>query len=180
MAFGSKKKAREEQALKDTALTTQTAATAPDEFEARQRARALRFDKWQSGESGPVNIHNMPDAGVPMALFKNAKAVSDAGRVGTGLGTMTEGANPNFVAARNQEAQMTRDTNASGMLEDYVDNATTANNAMMGNLAGIGNTRNMSLYQIAVDRLNNYERNKKPSFLKQLAFSMMTGAASAI
>lgn len=193
MASGNKGQQQNENAYKaasDQALLDAKAATAkaaePDPLEARRRARVLAIDKWQSGESGPIDVRNMPGNDVNMALFNDSLKVHDAGRVGGGMGTMGESVNPNFTAALDKEHEMTRHLAASGALEGSVDNALAQNNAELTGLYQIGDQRNMNIagmennaYQAAANRDLQYKlRPKQPNFFRQLAMQFAQGAGT--
>lgn len=183
--MGSKSKGRqEESALKQAALESkqkadsaiQTASNA-DPLEERLRARTTALDKWRMGESGPIDVRNMPGGGTAISLFNEAKQSRDAGRIGRGYGTLSDGANPNYSAALGKEMDLERDLNAAGGLENYVSNELNQNDARMAGLAGMGNSRNMNIAGMlnsdansSQDRYMSYlTRPKPPSFLKQLA-----------
>lgn len=176
--MASSKGRKEENALKQAALQSQTKAETPDPAEQAVREATMNRFNWAQGKNGPIDVRNMPGGGVGMSLFKDAKMARDAGRVGTGLGTLSDGANPNFTAALDKENQLERDLNASGMLEGYVEDTIAGDEGKLLGLGQTGNARNMSLYEMAVQRLMNYQNNKKPSFLKQLALGAAQGAGS--
>src|ERR1051325_10218616 len=122
--------------LKNLATTSRTGADAaiatasqPDEIEARRRAHAIALDKWRNGESGPIDVRNMPGGGVDIALFYDALKVNDANRVGRGVGSLSGNANPNYIAALNKENELERHKLASGALESNVENELAANDA---------------------------------------------------
>lgn len=186
MAFGTKNKGRsdtdnyfrnlaeQDRGSADTALNT---AAQPDALEARQRDHALALDKWSRGESGPIDVRNMPDGGVNMGLFNDATQVHDAGRVGRGVGSMSGTANPNFVASLNKENEMERHKMASGLLEQNVQGELAANNAQMTDLSQMANARNMNVAGMRENRYGQERGNelryllrpKQPNFFKQLA-----------
>jgi hypothetical protein len=135
-----------------------TAAT-PDPMEQRRRDYLMSVDDWRTGKSGPIDVRNLPGGGVGMSLRQEAMKSHDAGRLGRGLATLSDGASPSYSADLDKEMQLERDLAGAGALEDYVDNS-----------------RNMSLYDAANSRtqqaygnLQNYRQNKQPSFFKQLA-----------
>jgi hypothetical protein len=162
-----------------------TAAGKADPLEDRRRAQVLAFDKWQSGESGPMDVLNMPGGGTAIDLFKNAKRARDAGRIGRGYGLLGDNANPNFSASLDKEMQLERDVNASGALEQNVEDSIAGNNAELYGLAGAADSRNLSIAGLrssadegAQNRYTQYLlRPKQPSFLKQLALSAIGGAS---
>lgn len=186
MAFGTKNKGRSDtdnymrnlaegsRASSDMAIGK---AAAPDPLEERRRTRALALDKWANGESGPIDVRDMPGGGVNLALFEDAKKVNDAGRMGRGVGSMSGNANPNYVAKLNQENEMRRHEMASGALEGSVNDALNFNNAEMGNLTNIGNARNMNIANLQEGRYENERdrelryllRPKQENFFKTLA-----------
>src|SRR6185369_7724855 len=117
-------------------------ASKPDELEQRRRDHTLAVDKWRNGESGPIDVRNMPGGGVDMALYNDAKSVHDANRIGRGVGSMSDGANPNFKAALDKESELERHKFASGLLEQNVNNELAANDAEMTGLYQTANARN--------------------------------------
>jgi hypothetical protein len=152
-----------------------TAAT-PDPMEQRRRDYLMSVDDWRTGKSGPIDVRNLPGGGVGMSLRQEAMKSHDAGRLGRGLATLSDGASPSYSADLDKEMQLERDLAGAGALEDYVDNTLSGVDAEMGNWANVGNSRNMSLYDAANSRtqqaygnLQNYRQNKQPSFFKQLA-----------
>jgi hypothetical protein len=161
----------------DASLVT---ASQPDEIEAMRRKHAMDLWRWQQGESGPIDVRNMPGGGVDIALFNDALKVNDANRVGRGVGSMSGTANPNFVAALNKENEMERHKFASGALEGNVNDALAANNAEMTGLYQTANARNMGIagmregrYESDQDRYLRYlmSREARPSFLRTLSQS---------
>lgn len=191
--MGSKDKGRQqEDALKAAAAAAAaksdaavTIAAAPDPLEERRRARVLAIDKWDTGESGPKDIRNLPGGDTSIALFNAAKQAHDAGRIGRGYGTLSDGANPTYVASLDKEMGLERDLAASGALEDNVNSTLEGNKAEMYGLSEIGNSRNMGIAglrssadQAAQDRYTQFlMRPKQPSFLKQLALAGISGAS---
>jgi len=189
------RKQREQQAeddLKKQAIAAQTAtadaiakASAPTEFEKNRTAAVNQFNNWQSGAAGPIDVRNMPGGAVPLNLFEQAKQAHDANRIGRGFGTMTGGANQNYVAQLGQENQLERDLSASGALEGNVNQAMANNSAEGYNLTGMQNQQNMQIANMQTGReqagsdryLNFLQRPRQPSFLKQLALSAMGGAS---
>lgn len=158
------------------ANAAEKAAATPDPFEQRRRDYLMSVDDWRTGKSGPIDVRNMPGGAVGLALRQEAMKAHDAGRLGRGLATLSDGANPNFSAALDKETQLQRDLEGAGQLEDYVDNTLAGVDAEMGNWAGVGNSRNMTLYNTAANQaqqaygnLQSYRQNKSPSFFKQLA-----------
>lgn len=174
-------------AAADTAVAK---AAEPDPLEARRREQVLALDKWKTGESGPIDVRNMPGGAVPMGLFKDALQVHDAGRIGRGSGTLNENVNPNFTAALDKENERDRHLYASGQLEENVDNTIAANDAELGNLYQIGNARNMNVagmregrYENDQDRFTRYlMRPKQPNFFRTLAMKWLSpeGVGAAI
>lgn len=197
MASGSKGREQQASALQTAATTATTKATAAtdeaakaDPLEERRRKFVLDFDKWQSGESGPIDVRNMPGHDVAIGLYNDAKTSRDAGRVGRGLASLSSNANPNFAASLDKEMDLERGINASGMLENTVDDAITDNKAELTGLYTTANNRRLSaagLYQGAANAANNnyysylsYLNSRKPSFLKQLALGGIGGAAGQL
>lgn len=194
MASGKKAEQRNEDSYNAASTAASTAANAaiataaqPDELEQRRRDQALKFDKWRTGESGPIDVRNMPGADVAMGLFNDSLSVHDANRVGRGYGSLSSNANPNYVAALDKENEMTRHLNASGALEANVDNAMGQNDMEMGRLGDIANQRNMGIAGLqsnrsesAADRLLRYQlRPKQPNFFRELAMNAARGAGGA-
>jgi hypothetical protein len=191
--MGTKKKGPSELELYQQAQAAQTRANAaaeaaakPDPLEQRQRDYALSLDKWRMGESGPIDVRNMPGSGVGMSLFSEAKRSRDAGRIGRGLASLSDGANPNFAASLDKEMQLERDTRASGILEGYVDDTLGALDNKMTGLASMGNARSMGLAGLfnsmadsAYGRYSDYRKSKRPSFFKQLLMGFAGNANSA-
>lgn len=156
-------------------------ASTPDPLEERRRTYLTNFDKWRMGESGPIDVRNMPGAGLGISLFNEAKQSRDAGRLGRGLATLADGANPNFATALDKEMQMERDVNASGQLEDYVAGANEDVDREMLGVAQMGNQRRMTLAELASslargassDYTSWLSRPKQPGFLKSLALGAL-------
>lgn len=170
----------------DTAIAT---ASQPDELEARRRAHAIALDKWRSGESGPIDVRNMPGGGVDIALFNDALKVNDANRIGRGVGSMSGNANPNFIAALNKEHELERHKAASGALEGNVNAALAANDAEMTGLYQTANARNLAVagmqegrYESEQDRYLRYlmSREARPSFLRTLSQSFASSLGNSL
>lgn len=194
--FGSKNKGKEqENAYKAAAATSLTpadqalnVASKPDELEQRRRDHVLALDKWEHGESGPVDVRNMPGGGVDMALFNDAKSVHDSGRIGRGVGSMSGNANPNFVTALNKENELERGKFASGLLEQNVTDKLNAKDEEMTGLYGTANARNMNVAGMREGRYQNAEqrslqyllRPKTPNFFQQLAGTFAQTAGSGL
>lgn len=195
--FGSKQRAKDQadaqnmlkslaakdQVKADTAVDT---ASAPDSITQRLINKATSLDDWETGKSGPIDIRSMPGAGPQIALFEAAKKQSDAGRIGRGLNTVGEGANPNYVAKLDKENELDRNLNASGELESNVEGALGAKDAMLGNLSNVGEARNMNIAGLREGRYGNDMQNylkmvmrpREPGFLEQLAKASIGGATS--
>jgi hypothetical protein len=160
-------------------------AATPDPMEARRRDYIGKLDDWRMGKDGPIDVLNMPGGGVGMSLFREAKSARDSGRIGRGMATLSDGANPNFAASLGQEMDLERGINASGALEDHVDTTLAGVDGEMYGLAGMGNSRNMNIAQMDQNAYQNAQGNfmqylmrpKQPSFLKQLALGL-AGSAS--
>jgi hypothetical protein len=188
--MGSNNSGRQtESALKTQALNSQTTANAaiekaetPDPFEARRRAYVNKVLDWNEGVGGPPDVRDFPDKSA-MALYTDAKRVTDEGRVGKGYGTLADGGNDTYASALGKELESERSLEASGRLEEHVNNAITGAQAEAGNWAGVGNARNMSIAGMRnsnanadQDRWLQYlSRPKPPSFLKQLALGGVSG-----
>lgn len=134
--------------------------------------------------NGPLDIKNFPDQ-TGLALYNDAKAVTDAGRVGKGYGSLADGANPNYVASLDKELESDRALAASGRLENFVNSSLAGADAEAGNLSQIADARNMNIAQMRnadansdQDRWLGYvTRPRQPSFLRQLALGVAGGAA---
>lgn len=191
--MGSKSKGQEDENAFKSAATlatnnanaaTATAANA-DPLEERRRANVLALDKWENGESGPIDIRNMPGNGVDMALFNDSMQVHDAGRIGKGYGSLASNANPNFVASLDKQNEMERHLAAQGALEAGINNKLAAKNAEMSGLYTLADNRNMNIASLehnaaegAEQRNFNFKmmRRQQPNFFKTLANSFAQGA----
>jgi len=185
-----KRKQEAEDRLREATIENTKAATAalqtagkPTPWEQTQMDKAVAMQNWESGKAGPVQVRDMPGGMVDLDLYEQAKKVSDAGRIGKGFGTMSDGANPNYVAKLEHENQLQRDLAASGALESNV-NARIAESTGEGfNLANMYDTRAMNMAGLTTGReqstqqqyLNFLMRPRPPSFLRQLAMSTMQG-----
>jgi hypothetical protein len=177
------------QAQQAKANTATDAAAAADPLEEERRQRVKAFSDWESGKSGPVDVRNMPGHDIAISLFNDAKTSRDSGRVGRGLGSISSGANPNYVASLDKEMQMERDVNASGALENYVDNAVADNKAETTGLWQSADARRATAAQLYQGSANaaqngyfsylNYLNTRPPSFLKTLALSLAKTGAQA-
>lgn len=190
--MGSNKSGRQtESALQRQAMGSQaaantaiTAAEKPDPLEERRRGYVNKILDWNEGVGGPPDVRSFPDQSA-MALYTDAKRVTDAGRVGKGYGSLADGANPNYVAQLDKENELTRGLEASGRLEGHVSNAIAGAQAEAGNWAGVGNARTMNLAQMRNSNYNSDQdrylayltRPKQPSFLRQLALGVAGGVA---
>jgi hypothetical protein len=120
-----------------------------------------------------------------MALYTDAKRVTDAGRVGKGYGTLDDGANANYVASLNKELESERGLEASGRLEDFVNNSILGARAEAGDLSAAGNARSMNIAQMRNSNANSDQdrwlayltRPQQPSFFKQMALGITSGLA---
>jgi hypothetical protein len=173
-------KGRQESALQTQALNAVSKVEEPDEFEQRQRAHVLALDKWRTGEAGPLDIRNMPDGGIGIKLFRDAKQSRDAGRLGQGYGTLTDGANPNFSTALDKENQLSRDEAASGALDDYVTGTLGDLDAKMMGLSARSDSRDQAAAGLRQGIYQSFlNRPQRPSFLKQLALGFVSNAKTA-
>ncbi len=193
--MGSKDKGRaNEDALKaaaeaarrerDVALTT---AREADPLEARSRKFVTDVWDWRDGKNGPIDIRKFPDQ-TAVALYNEARKSTDAGRVGRGLATLEGGdVNPNYTAQIDREMQMERDQRAAGLLENQVDETLASADAAGGNLAAMGNARNMNIAQLMQSGYNSDQdrylsflmRPKQRGFFSSLALSLAQGAGGA-
>lgn len=188
--MGSSNSGRQtESSLKQNALNSGSLATAAiakaetaDPLEARRRARVEKILDW---DEHPTSVRYFPDQSA-IALYTDAKRITDAGRVGKGYGTLADGANSNFVASLDKEYEHERGLAASGALEEHVNNSIMGARAEAGDLSAMGNARNMNIAQM---RNSNYNadqdrwlayltRPKQDSFLKKLALGGVSGLAS--
>lgn len=135
---------------------------------------------WDTGKSGPVDVHNLPGSGVDIGLFESAKKNSDAGRIGRGFGTMGDNTNPAFTEALGKEMESDRATAASGMLEDAVQGKVAE---ARGALTGIGAQETQQSLNAAGLRANLYStylnRPRNPGLLSQF-IGGATGAAGTL
>jgi hypothetical protein len=123
-----------------------------------------------------------------MSLYDDAKRVTDAGRVGKGYGTLSDGANSNFATALDKENTLKRGEFASGELENYVDNAITGATGEAASLGAQGDATSMAIAQMlnsdsnaAQNRYVQYlSRPRQPSFLKQLALGAVGSAGGLL
>lgn len=200
MAFGSKDKGQANETAFKTAADTATAgantavatAAAPDPIEEMRRKHVIAMQNWQDGVDAagnkvPIDVRNMPGADVAMGLFNDSLKVRDAGRMGKGYGSLTSSANPNFVAAKAKEDEMTRHLAASGALEENVGNAIASNTAEETGLYQTADNRNLNIAGIQTGReqgadqryINYLMRPKPPNFFRELAMNAAKGAGAA-
>lgn len=169
------------QAAANTAITK---AEAPDPLEARRRAYVERILDFSEGKGGPPDVRNFPDQ-TAMSLYTDAKRVTDAGRVGKGYGTLSDGGNATYAAALGQELEHERGLEASGRLDDFMNSSILGARAEAGDLASVGNARSMKLAQLRNSNYNSDQdrwlaylsRPQQPSFLKSLALGAVSGLA---
>lgn len=135
----------------------------------------MKIKDWETGKSGPIDVRNMPGSDVDIGLFNDAKVSHDAGRIGKGLGTMTDGGNPLYTAALDKEMAQDRDLQASGMLENSVETKVANANAA---LTGIGTQQQQQNLNVAGLRGGLYKdylnRPIQPGFGQQLAMGAMS------
>lgn len=185
--MGSNNGRREQDELRARALAAENRANEaikkaeqPDPFEQRRREYITKILDYREGKNGPPRVRDFPDQ-MGIALYNDAKQSKDAGRVGRGYGTLADGANPNFSAALDKEMTLERDQRASGMLESYISDALNAADVESGNLAAMGNARNMNIASMRNSNFNSSEdrylqmlmRPRQPSFLKQFALGAL-------
>lgn len=181
-----------EDALKTAALASGAKADASidaaekvDPLTQRRRDYVTKILSWRD-DGKPLDVREFPDQ-TGMALYSDAKRVTDAGRVGQGYGTLSDGANPTYSAALDKELEQERSLEASGRLDQYVTNALAGADAEAGNLGSAATAQRMQIagmrsgnYNAAQDRYVNYlMRPKQPSFLKQLALGFMQNGVTA-
>jgi hypothetical protein len=179
--MGTKNSGRQQQqdALKTVAQTKAAEAEQPDPLEDAQRARVQALEAWRSGTNGPPDVRNMPDQ-VGISLYKQARETTDAGRIGRGLNTLGEGANPNFTAALDKEDELERNLNASGQLEGYVSDRLDDLDAKELGLSARSDARRSAAADRAAQAYQAYvNRPRQPSFLKQLALGAISNAGLA-
>lgn len=171
--------AMQEQQAFNAALTK---AETPDPLTQRLRDYVKKILDYRDGTSGPQDVRAFPDQ-TAMDLYTSAKKVTDAGRVGKGYGTLSDGANPAFATELDKENDLKRGEFASGMLEDYVNNAITGATGEAAQLGAGADATNMAVagmlnsdYNAAEGRYVNFlMRPKPPSFLRQLALGAAGG-----
>src|SRR5467141_563436 len=117
---GDKAQNQQANTMLGAANTAADKAGQEDEATRKMREYWQSIVDWDTGKSGPIDVHNLPGSGVDIGLFENAKVQRDAGRVGRGLGTAGDNVNPGFLAALDKELATQRDIEASGRLEDVV------------------------------------------------------------
>lgn len=193
MAFGSKDKGRDNEdyfrKLADQDRTTKDAAVAvaakPTEAGTRIERNALALDDWEhgigpDGQAAPIDVHNLPAGGPMLEIYKQGQMMTDAGRQGRGLSSVTDGANPNFSAALDRESEDSRKLFAQGQLEDSVNRAIEGKNAALGYLDSSGTNKNLAIaglqqsgYDSDSNRFLTYlmQRENRPSFLRTLTQS---------
>ena len=171
MAFGSKNKGPSEGTLVAQAQAANTTAGTVDPLQEAKRKRDAAFEAWRSGENGPVDVYKMPGADVGIDLFKKAKESSDAGRIGRGLGSLADGANPNFNLALGQENQLERDLAAKGAFENYVSGQLAQHDDAVQQDYTNRENHNFSYAGLTQNALTQYRQTRTPSFLKQLALA---------
>lgn len=151
----------------------------------KERNYWMAIKDWQmgvgaDGKKVAVDVRNIPGGDVDIGLYNAAKQSHDQNRIGTGIGTATDNANPTFSAARDKETEMEKSLNASGMLEGVVENK--VNNADAA-LTGLGTQQANQNLQVAGLRNQAYNtflnRPQGNSFLQQLALAGLSGASSA-
>ncbi|HEY9405804.1 MAG TPA: hypothetical protein VIQ24_24350 [Pyrinomonadaceae bacterium] len=177
---------READRARTEAAAARQQVAAPDEFEVARRNRARALEDWRNGILGPVDVRRMPGSDVAMGLFRDSLQARDAGRIGRGLGVLNDGANPAYSAALGKELDAERHLQASGQLEGNVEQLMGQHDSDTQNLAQVGNSRRSLIAQLAAEaqrdaaeRLNQHRATARPSFLRQMALSAISGAAGA-
>lgn len=174
MASGGSGK-KEESALKTVADTKAAEAEKVDPLEEEVRRNVTAMNDWKTGKSGPLDIRAMPDQ-TGMALYADSKRVTDARRVGRGVNSMGEGANPNHVAALDREFELERGERASAMLEGFVEDKVGDLDTKMMGLAARSDSRRGAAADRAAQAYQSFlQRPKQPSFMKSLATSLVGG-----
>jgi hypothetical protein len=164
---------QQEAALEAAATSAQNKASASNPYFDKVAAHLSALDDWRSGKLGPIDVRNMPDSGVAIDLFNKAKESTDAGRVGRGYGTLSDGGNADFAARLGQENDMTRSLAASGGLENYVQGELSGLDSGLMGLSGAETARDSSAASLALSRLNTlYQKPKQGNFLKDLALGL--------
>jgi hypothetical protein len=170
---------QKESALLQAAQDKSAAAETVDPNEAAVAARVKAWEDWRSEVGGPPDVRNMPDQ-IGISLYRDARSSSDAGRVGRGLNTLGEGANPNFTASLEHEDQLERDLNASGQLEGFVSDRLGDLDAKELGLAARSDARRSDAAARAQRAYEAYiNRPRRNSFLKDLALGFVNNAHSA-
>lgn len=177
----SGEKAQNKQA--DTMLATSQQATTQAAKE-DPATKAMR-DYWQSivdwdtGKNGPTDIYNLPGSGTDIALFENAKALRDAGRVGRGVGTAGSNVNPNFLSALDRELENERGIMASGALEDAVRGKVGMAQAGLTGIGANAETRNLNAAGLQQNLYSTYlNRPRQPSALGQFLQGGLAAASN--
>lgn len=182
---------QQEDALQRQAMQSQAASNASiakaeevDPLEQRRRDYVTKILDWR--DSGkPLDVREFPDQ-TGMALYTDAKRVTDAGRVGKGYGTLSDGGSDAYSAALDKELEQERSLEASGRLDDYVTSSLAGADAEAGNLATAATARRMQIAGLRSgnnnadqDRYLQYlTRPRQPSFLKQLALGLGNSAGT--
>lgn len=171
------------QAAANTAIAK---AETPDPLEQRRRDFVTSILDWREGKKGPLDVMKFPDQ-TAIALYNNAKAVHDAGRVGKGYGSLADGVNPNYAAALDKENEMDRQQAASGELENFINNSLASADAETGNLWGAADARNMQIAGLRNANSENAQSRylqlilapKPPGFLRSFASGLGAGVGGA-
>ncbi|MEQ1763840.1 MAG: hypothetical protein ABL984_11935 [Pyrinomonadaceae bacterium] len=104
----------------------EAAATAAETISPQeQEYNAFQQKLWDmySGKT-PFDLAKMPNAGIVMPMYEQAKARSDRGRIGKGLAyggkPGEEGYNANLIGAIDEQNQSERERDAAGAVEQQV------------------------------------------------------------
>lgn len=122
--FGKKtaKKAQEDAEKKAAAQEVAvTQAAAPTPLQSAWEKSNLDFLDWESGKSGPVDVMKAPGLGTARSLFDYARAKQGGERAGIGaLRLGLNASDPGLAANLATQADLRRDQDAAGQLENAV------------------------------------------------------------
>lgn len=174
-----------EKGLLDQSNTAIGKADTIDPALKKERDYWMAIKDWQmgvgaDGKKVAVDVRNIPGGDVDIGLYNAAKQAHDQNRIGTGIGTATDNANPTFSAARDKETEMEKSLNASGMLEGVVENKVNNADAALTGLGTQQANQNLNVAQLRSGLYStNLNRPNRMSFLQQLALAGMSGASQA-
>lgn len=175
--MGSSKGKQQETNMLTQAQGAVAKVAEPSDESKRLTKNALAWDDWFNGPS--PNIHDIPDQAA-ISLYNNAKQTHDAGRVGKGIGSFSDGANPNYAVALDKENELERGLAASGALENFVTGKRNALDAQLMGLSSASDARDSAAAGDYTSLYNAYlNRPQRPSFASQLALGLI-GAGGQI